>query len=86
MRLCLCSLLLLLIYSGFAQDELAFHRQASLGKGMNLTWAEQYWRGNIRIQQTDYFETKALYRKKAELPKMKALGVKTLRLPVCFDR
>lgn len=69
-----------------AQDELAFRRQAALGKGMNLTWAEQYWRGHMQVQQTDYFETKALYRKKAELPKMKALGIKTLRLPVCFDR
>lgn len=86
MRFCLFSVLILLICSTDAQDELAFRRQATLGKGMNLTWAEQYWRGHVQVQQTDYFETKALYRKKAELPKMKALGVKTLRLPVCFDR
>ncbi len=86
LRFCFTSLCFLCLLAVQGQDELAFRRQAILGKGMNLTWAEQYWRGHIQIQQTDYFETKALYRKKAELPKMKALGIKTLRLPVCFDR
>ena len=86
MRFCLLAFMMQFFLLAKAQDELAFRRQSHLGKGMNLTWAEQYWRGHVQVQQTDYFETKALYLKKAELPKMKALGINTLRLPVCFDR
>lgn len=56
-----------------------------MGKGMNISWLEQYWRGSEQKKQMDYLDYSLLARRKNDLQRM-SVGVKTVRLPICFDR
>ncbi len=52
---------------------------------MNISWLEQYWRGSEQKKQMDYLDYSLLARRKNDLQRM-SVGVKTVRLPICFDR
>ena len=78
------SLLILLSFSVNAQTE-AWDRSKQLGKGMNLSWMENWWTGSAASNYSDYLDLNELPGRKEDLKLMSQLGLKTVRLPVVFD-
>ncbi|MEL6638951.1 MAG: cellulase family glycosylhydrolase [Bacteroidota bacterium] len=80
------TLLVLLLGSGPLRGQgPAWERAARLGKGMNLSWMEQYWEGSPDLRYADYLNWAKLDGLAEDLELMQRLGVQTLRLPVSFE-
>ncbi|MBX7241897.1 MAG: cellulase family glycosylhydrolase [Bacteroidia bacterium] len=64
----------------------AWNMAGMLGKGMNLSYLENYWAGNPAIGYANYIHNLpdvSTFREDIDL--MNQMGFQTLRLPVCFD-
>ena len=73
-----------LLQTTFAQSK-AWDRHDTFGKGMNLSWLENYWNGTVENGFMDYLNMNSIASKHHDLEVMKEMGINTLRLPVCFD-
>ncbi len=80
----------LLVVSTLAQpahsQSVVQNRAARLQRGANLPYLEEYWFGTAARDYTDYIQFTKLPEKKAYLQLMATLGLRTVRIPVCFDR
>lgn len=83
-KLTIFILSLFVLQTIFAQSK-AWDRHATFGKGMNLSWLENYWNGTVENGYMDYLNMESINSKQYDLEIMKEMGVNTLRLPVCFD-
>jgi len=83
-KLTLLVLSFFLLQTIFAQSK-AWNRHDTFGKGMNLSWLENYWNGTVENGFMDYLNMNSIPSKHHDLEVMKEMGINTLRLPVCFD-
>ena len=75
---------LFLVQPAFAQSK-AWDRLHTFGKGMNLSWLENYWNGSASNGYMDYLDLNTIAGRQQDLELMKEMRIQTLRLPVCFD-
>ena len=71
--------------TGVEGQSVAWARFQTLGKGMNLSWLENYGKGTPSKDYQDYLDLGSIADKKQGLALMHKLGFKTIRLPVSFD-
>jgi endoglucanase len=62
----------------------AFRQAREMGKGMNLSWLENWWSGSTSQNHRDYLDLSQLQNRKNDMAVMRQMGIKTLRLPVWF--
>ncbi|MDB5273978.1 MAG: hypothetical protein JWO58_2345 [Chitinophagaceae bacterium] len=66
-------------------QSLAMKRASHIGKGMNLSWLDQRWKGTEQQQHRDYVNLDDLPHYKAQIELIHKMGFQFLRFPVCFD-
>jgi endoglucanase len=67
-------------------QSVAAGRNRQLQRGANLPYLEEWWLGTPGRAYTDYIQFAKLPEKKRYLNLMATLGLRTVRIPVCFDR
>ncbi len=77
--------LFFLFTHSIAAQSIAWERTKTLGKGMNLSWMENWWDGTSQNDFSDYLNMNRIVERKADLLLMKEMDIKTIRLPICFD-
>lgn len=63
----------------------AERRNQSLGLGANLSYLDNYWRGDPARHFGDHVKFDEVQAKKPAFARMKALGLQSVRIPVCFS-
>lgn len=66
-------------------QSIAWDRVNDFGKGMNLSWLENWWNGSAANNYSDYIDLNTLQERKEDVQEMYEMGIKTIRLPVVFD-
>ncbi len=68
-----------------AQDRAA-ERLGTFGKGVNISWLENYWNGTKANHYSDYIDLTDLPGYRDDMALIAKLGFSTVRLPVSFDK
>ncbi|MDB5255918.1 MAG: hypothetical protein JWM14_613 [Chitinophagaceae bacterium] len=84
MRLYLLLFFCILSFISQAQST-AWERAQTMGKGINLTWMDQRWKGTEAEEHRDYLDLDHLPYIKQQITLMHEMGFQLLRFPVCFD-
>ncbi len=88
MRKAICFLLILLsggVHSAAAQSNSVAHRRAArIGKGMNLTYLDNWWRGTKEKKYSDFVKAADAAKHEKMFAAIAEAGFKTVRIPVSF--
>ncbi len=66
-------------------QEVAQRRARLMGVGANLSFLEGYWNGTKAAHYGDYLKMSEVTKRQGSFRAMTALGMRTVRIPVCFS-
>ncbi len=84
-KICLILFLLMTCHSFGVAKSVADYRARKLGKGMNLSFLENYWKGTKAKKFSDFYKGPDLEKRLTMLDDIALNGFETVRIPVTFS-